>query len=111
MTRARHTRTSGPAPGSRPDLASGAASVLVPGLTFGLAHGARTPIPAIFGQPAATLATDLAKFQSDGAGTWQQTVRDIPARYGPFTLAYLETIVRVADWRASAGQDLPANLA
>jgi CRISPR-associated endonuclease/helicase Cas3 len=28
-------------------------------------------------------------------------------RYGPFVLAYLETLVRVADWRASGGRELP----
>jgi CRISPR-associated endonuclease/helicase Cas3 len=26
-------------------------------------------------------------------------------RYGPFVLAYLETLVRMADWRASAGME------
>ena len=51
--------------------------------------------------------TDLAPFRLDGEGTWQQTVRRLLARYGPFTLAYLETIVRIADWRASGGKDLP----
>jgi CRISPR-associated endonuclease/helicase Cas3 len=76
-------------------------------MTFGLAQGERTPIPAIFGQPASTLVTDLAPFLLDGEGTWQQTVRRLLARYGPFTLAYLETIVRIADWRASGGKDLP----
>ena len=40
-------------------------------------------------------------------GAWQRTVRRLLARYGPCTLAYLETIVRVADWRASGGKDLP----
>ena len=79
----------------------------VPPLTFGLTQGERTPIPAIFGRPATVLATDLAQFRSDGEGAWQQTVRRLLARYGPFTLAYLETIVRIADWRASGGKDLP----
>jgi hypothetical protein len=27
--------------------------------------------------------------------------------YGPFVLAYLETPVGVADWRASGGRELP----
>ena len=79
--------------------------------TFGLAQGAATPIPAIFGQPATTLLTDLAQFGQfgqDGGRTWRQTVLRLLARYGPFTLAYLETIVRIADWRASGGKDLPA---
>jgi hypothetical protein len=30
--------------------------------------------------------------------------------YGPFILAYLETVVRIADWRASGGKDLPTTL-
>jgi CRISPR-associated endonuclease/helicase Cas3 len=77
---------------------------------FGLAHGTETPIPAIFGQPATTLVTDLAQFGGfgpDAGGTWRQTVLGLLARYGPVTLAYLETIVRIADWRASGGKDLP----
>lgn len=87
---------------------SGASPVVPDGpLTFGLAQGTRTPIPAIFGQPATTLLTDLAPFGPDGGGTWRQTVLRLLARYGPFTLAYLETIVRIADWRASGGKDLP----
>ena len=28
-------------------------------------------------------------------------------RYGPFTLAYLEALVRISDWRASGGRELP----
>ena len=87
-----------------------AADDMAPPLTaFGLAHGAQAPIPAIFGRPASTLVTDLAQFGPDGGGIWQQTVLRLLARYGPVTLAYLETIVRVADWRASGGNDLPAD--
>jgi len=50
-------------------------------------------------------AVDAAPYLLDGDDS---TVRDLLARYGPCTLAYRETIVRVADWRASAGQDLAA---
>ena len=28
-------------------------------------------------------------------------------RYGPFVLAYLESLVRISDWRASGGRELP----
>ena len=28
-------------------------------------------------------------------------------RYGPFVLAYLEALVRISDWRASGGRELP----
>ena len=28
-------------------------------------------------------------------------------QYGPFVLAYLETLVRISDWRASAGMEVP----
>jgi hypothetical protein len=31
-------------------------------------------------------------------------------RYGPFVLACLETVVRIADWRASGGRELPLTL-
>lgn len=43
-----------------------------------------------------------------GAGerSWTRTVPRLCDRYGPFVLAYLETIVRVADWRASSGSEV-----
>ena len=34
--------------------------------------------------------------------SWTERTRDLLARYGPFRLAWLEALVRVADWRASA---------
>lgn len=33
---------------------------------------------------------------------WEASAAQLLSEYGPFTLAYLETLVRVADWRASA---------
>ena len=80
----------------------------VPGWTIrGLAQGATSEIPPMLGQPATTLTVDLAQFHPAGEHSWTGTVRSLLDRYGPFTLAYLETVVRVADWRASGGRELP----
>jgi CRISPR-associated endonuclease/helicase Cas3 len=74
----------------------------------GLRQGATTPVPVVLGQPASTLTVDLSQFLLDDDRSWTQTVRTLLDRYGPFVLAYLETVVRVADWRASGARDLPA---
>lgn len=34
-------------------------------------------------------------------GQWSQDVQSLLDQYGPFTLAYLEALVRIADWKAS----------
>ena len=34
--------------------------------------------------------------------SWTERTRDLLGRFGPFRLAWMETIVRLADWRASA---------
>jgi CRISPR-associated endonuclease/helicase Cas3 len=74
---------------------------------LGLEQGAESPVPAILGQPPAVLTVDLEQFQLGGDRSWTRTVLGLRDKYGPFTLAYLETLVRVADWRASGGKDLP----
>ena len=33
--------------------------------------------------------------------SWTERTRDLLARFGPFRLAWMETLVRIADWRAS----------
>jgi CRISPR-associated endonuclease/helicase Cas3 len=71
----------------------------------GIVPGRATATPAMFGQPAGVLTEDVTQFED---GSWTRTVDDLLARYGPFLLAYLETLVRMADWRASAGSPLPA---
>jgi CRISPR-associated endonuclease/helicase Cas3 len=73
----------------------------------GLRQGATSTIPAMLGQPSTTLTVDLDQFLLDGDNAWTRTVTGLRERYGPFILAYLETVVRVADWRASGGRDLP----
>ena len=49
---------------------------------------------------------DLDQFQLGGEPFLDQDVLGLRDRYGPFVLAYLETLVRVADWRASAGAEV-----
>ncbi len=73
---------------------------------LGLEQGARSDVPAMLGQPATTLTVDLDQFEFGGARSWTRTVLELRDKYGPFVLAYLETLVRVADWRASGGKDL-----
>ena len=34
--------------------------------------------------------------------SWTERTRDLLARFGPFRLAWMETLIRLADWRASA---------
>jgi CRISPR-associated endonuclease/helicase Cas3 len=74
---------------------------------LGLEHGATTDIPPLLGQPATTLTVDLGQFLADDARSWTMTALALVDKYGPFTLAYLETVVRMADWRASGGRELP----
>jgi CRISPR-associated endonuclease/helicase Cas3 len=76
-------------------------------MILGLEHGATSDVPPMLGQSAMELTVDLDQFGLDGEGAWTRTVRNLLDRYGPFTLAYLETLVRVADWRASAGAEVP----
>ena len=52
------------------------------------------------------LTVDLEQFALGGERSWTRTALALRDRYGPFVLAYLETVVRIADWRASAGMEL-----
>jgi CRISPR-associated endonuclease/helicase Cas3 len=87
-------------------------TVLPPGeagqrMILGLEHGTTTEVPAMLGQSATMLTVDLDQFNFGGDRSWTRTVLELRDKYGPFVLAYLETLVRVADWRASGRKDLP----
>ena len=74
---------------------------------LGLTHGTVAPVPHMLGQSASELTVDLEEFSLGGDKSWTRTVLGLLDRYGPFILAYLETVVRIADWRASAGAEEP----
>lgn len=68
---------------------------------LGLRQDASVAVPPILGLPAGELIVDLAPFDLGGDRSWTRTALSLRDRYGPFVLAYLETVVRIADWRAS----------
>lgn len=74
---------------------------------LGLKHGATTRIPPMLGLGSSWLTVDLSQFGDEPGGTWREMVTALLKRYGPFCLAYLEAVVRIADWRASGARELP----
>lgn len=69
---------------------------------LGLRTGEVMAMPPLLGQPGGDLVVDLEQFTFGGDRSWTRTALALRDRYGPFRLAYLETLVRIADWRASA---------
>lgn len=67
--------------------------------SFALPTAAGKPVTL----PATTLHLDLAELgASERFGpSWTERVQRLIEAYGPFQLAYLETLLRAADWRAS----------
>jgi CRISPR-associated endonuclease/helicase Cas3 len=69
------------------------------------------PLPAVdldngTASPDVTLVLsvmDLGRDDETGA-SWTERTRALLDRYGPFRLAWLETLVRLADWRASEAE-------
>ena len=73
----------------------------------GIREGTSVPAVSLNGQVLPeTLALSIACRQMgrgpDGAESWTQTVLRLLDHFGPFRLAYFESIVRAADCRASA---------
>jgi CRISPR-associated endonuclease/helicase Cas3 len=77
-----------------------------PDVLLGLREGTAQEISPLLGHPGGELKIDLEQFALGGARSWTRTALTLRDRYGPFVLAYLEALVRVADWRASAGVEV-----
>jgi CRISPR-associated endonuclease/helicase Cas3 len=78
-----------------------------PGVLLGLEQQATQSVPSLLGQRGGELTVDLGQFTLGGDRSWTRTALRLRDRYGPFVLTYLETVVRVADWRASGGMEVP----
>jgi CRISPR-associated endonuclease/helicase Cas3 len=74
---------------------------------LGLRDGEAVPVPAMFGQQPGELTINLDQFSLGGDRSWTRDTLALRDRFGPFVLAYLEALVRVADWRASGGAEVP----
>ncbi len=56
------------------------------------------------GGPLTLSVMELGEHPETGA-SWTERTRNLLAQYGPFRLAWLEALVRIADWRASAKEE------
>lgn len=79
-----------------------------PGVLLGLEQDSTVTVPPLLGQPGGDLTIDLEQFMLGGDRSWTRTALGLRDRYRPFVLAYLEAVVRIADWRASKGLEVPA---
>ena len=82
------------------------------GRVLGVADGDLMPAVQIPGGELPPCRLSLAPIQlgrgADGSPSWAAMALDLLARedLGPFRLSYLEAIVRLADWRASAAAEV-----
>lgn len=71
----------------------------------GVWHGDRLPSVALNGKtvPETELRLDLMRLGEGPQGaSWTERTQRLLQTHGPFRLAWLEALVRIADWRASA---------
>ena len=77
---------------------------------FGCFDGEETPALRLAEGELALSQVDLSLFATGRNDSWTDQVLALVRELGPFRLAYLETLVRMADWRASASLELPGGM-
>lgn len=78
----------------------------------GVWHGDRLPAVALNGRrvPETELHLDLMKLGEGPQGpSWTERTQQLLQTHGPFRLAWLEALVRIADWRASRKEQEAGN--
>ena len=77
---------------------------------FGCFDGEETPALRVAEGELAPSQVDLSLFAAGRNDSWTDQALALIEELGPFRLAYLETLVRMADWRASASLELPGGM-
>lgn len=77
---------------------------------FGCLDGEETPALRLAEGELALSQVDLSLFAAGLSDSWTDQALALIEQLGPFRLAYLETLVRMADWRASASLELPGGM-
>jgi CRISPR-associated endonuclease/helicase Cas3 len=77
---------------------------------FGCFDGESTPALGLGEGELPASSIDLGIFDVGRSDSWTEQVLDILEEIGPFRLAYLEALVRMADWRASGGLGLAGGM-
>ncbi len=77
---------------------------------FGCFDGEETPALRLAEGELALSQVDLSLFAAGLNDSWTGQALALIEELGPFRLAYLETLVRMADWRASASLELPGGM-
>ena len=68
---------------------------------LGIHHGDTLPEVDLDGETSPAITLDLTPMQLGGEQSWTANALQLLAELGPFRLAYLESLLRAADVRAS----------
>lgn len=77
------------------------------GRVLGLTDGEDIALGEVLGTAVPSLTVDLSRLRLGGVESWTRRALALRDEYGPFRLAHLEMVVRIADWRASGDEPLP----
>jgi CRISPR-associated endonuclease/helicase Cas3 len=74
-------------------------------VSYGVRDGDAVQTVDLGGEVKVSPTTVDLELMELGAGSWLEQSQQLLETWGPFRLAFLEAIVRIADWRASASDN------